>query len=160
MTKKKGDDRVSPRTGRPTENPKQHRESFRLSDSDIQMLEFCAKKTNMTKTEVIRAGTDLVKKILDEVDKGVKNSMIDIIKERQRKVKKILELYRKSTYRQEDVAKELGIPIEIVRKVTRYCNFEHGKEKSIENPNNLNEGQTINIIIDYNQMGYLDLYNF
>jgi len=60
MTKKKGDDRVSPRTGRPTENPKQHRESFRLSDSDIQMLEFCVKETGMTKTDIIRKGINSV----------------------------------------------------------------------------------------------------
>ena len=51
---------MSPRTGRPTENPKQHRESFRLSDSDIQMLEFCVKETGMTKTDIIRKGINSV----------------------------------------------------------------------------------------------------
>lgn len=60
MTYKKGDDKVSPRTGRPTENPKQNRESFRLSDSDMEKLSLCIEKTGMTKTDVIRKGIDLV----------------------------------------------------------------------------------------------------
>ncbi len=51
---------MSPRTGRPTENPKQHRESFRLSNTDIQMLEFCVKETGMTKTDIIRKGINSV----------------------------------------------------------------------------------------------------
>ena len=51
---------MSPRTGRPTDNPKPHRESFRLSDDDIEKLEFCMNKTSMTKTDIIRKGIDLV----------------------------------------------------------------------------------------------------
>lgn len=51
---------MSPRTGRPTNNPKPHRESFRLSDDDIKKLDFCIKQTGMTKTDIIRKGIDLV----------------------------------------------------------------------------------------------------
>lgn len=51
---------MSPRTGRPTDNPKSNRESFRLSDDDIIKLDFCIKETGMTKTDVIRKGIDLV----------------------------------------------------------------------------------------------------
>lgn len=53
---------MSPRTGRPTNNPKQNRESFRLSDEDMNKLEYCVSKRNMTKTEVVRRGIDLVYK--------------------------------------------------------------------------------------------------
>lgn len=51
---------MSPRTGRPTVNPKQNRESFRLSDSDIEKLKFCMEKMKMTKTDIIRKGIELV----------------------------------------------------------------------------------------------------
>lgn len=51
---------MKPRIGRPTDNPKSNRESFRLSDEDIMKLEFCMKETGMTKTDIIRKGIDLV----------------------------------------------------------------------------------------------------
>lgn len=51
---------MSPRTGRPTSEPKAHREAFRLSDNDISKLEYCVKETGMTKTDIIRKGIDLV----------------------------------------------------------------------------------------------------
>ena len=51
---------MSPRTGRPTDNPKLNRESFRLSDNDIEKLEFCVNKTGMTKTDIVRKGIDAV----------------------------------------------------------------------------------------------------
>ena len=57
----KGVDKMSPRNGRPpSEDPKSHRESFRLSDDDMLKLNYCMKKTGMKKTEVIRKGIDLV----------------------------------------------------------------------------------------------------
>lgn len=46
------------RTGRPTDNPKSHRESFRLSDEDMQKIRFCMEKTGLTKTDIIRKGID------------------------------------------------------------------------------------------------------
>lgn len=51
---------MSPRTGRPTDNPKSHRESFRLSDDDIKKLDYCMTQTGMTKTDIVRKGIDLV----------------------------------------------------------------------------------------------------
>lgn len=51
---------MSTKTGRPTINPKQNRESFRLSDSDMEKLKFCMKEMGMTKTDIIRKGIELV----------------------------------------------------------------------------------------------------
>lgn len=80
--------------------------------------------------------------------------------ERARKAEKIVDLYSERSYRQEDIAKKLNIPIEIVRKVTKEYGYDHGKEKSASNPNNLNYGQTINPLIDFSKMDYLDNYEF
>lgn len=51
---------MSPRTGRPTEEPKNNRESFRLSDNDIEKLDYCVKHTGLNKVDIIRKGIDLV----------------------------------------------------------------------------------------------------
>lgn len=52
---------MSPRTGRPTTERKGNRESFRLSDNDIEKLNYCVENTdNMTKTDVVRKGINLV----------------------------------------------------------------------------------------------------
>ncbi len=51
---------MSPRTGRPTSEPKGNRESFRLSDIDTEKLRYCIEKTSMKKVDVIRKGIDLV----------------------------------------------------------------------------------------------------
>lgn len=51
---------MSPRTGRPTNEPKNNRESFRLSDNDIEKLNYCIKKTGLSKVDIIRKGIDLV----------------------------------------------------------------------------------------------------
>lgn len=55
---------MSPRTGRPTTDPKGNRESFRLSDSDTEKLKYCIEKTGMKKVDVVRKGIDLVYKEL------------------------------------------------------------------------------------------------
>lgn len=46
--------------GRPTEAPKSHRESFRLSDEDMKKIKVCMDKTGMSKTDIIRAGIEAV----------------------------------------------------------------------------------------------------
>lgn len=46
--------------GRPTETPKNNRESFRLSDGDMEKLKFCMERMNMSKTDIVRKGIDLV----------------------------------------------------------------------------------------------------
>lgn len=58
---------MSPRAGRPTNDPRgTNRTGVRLTDSDMEKLDFCIKKTGMTKTEIIRKGIDLVYKQLKE----------------------------------------------------------------------------------------------
>ena len=47
---------MSPRTGRPTENPKKHDTRIRMSDEDIKLLEYCCEHTGLTKSDVIRKG--------------------------------------------------------------------------------------------------------
>lgn len=47
---------MSPKTGRPTDNPKKHETRIRMSDNDVEMLEYCCKVTGMTKADVIRQG--------------------------------------------------------------------------------------------------------
>lgn len=49
-------DKMSPRTGRPTDNPKNLSTRVRLSDEDISMLEFCCEVTGKKKAEIIRLG--------------------------------------------------------------------------------------------------------
>jgi len=51
---------VSPRTGRPTDDPKNTRVELRLSESDAAKLDFCCKVFELTKAEVIRRGIDRV----------------------------------------------------------------------------------------------------
>lgn len=46
--------------GRPTEVPKNHRESFRMSDEDMKKLKVCMDKTGMSKTDIIRAGIEAI----------------------------------------------------------------------------------------------------
>lgn len=47
---------MSPRTGRPTDNPKRHETRIRMSDEDVELLEYCSKITGKTKAEIIRQG--------------------------------------------------------------------------------------------------------
>lgn len=56
---------MSPRTGRPTDNPKRHETRIRMSDDDVYKLNFIAEKLSMTKADVIRKG-------IDELYKSVK----------------------------------------------------------------------------------------
>lgn len=51
---------MSPRTGRPTDEPKKNWTGFRLSNKDIEKLNFCSEKTGMSKAEIVRKGIDLV----------------------------------------------------------------------------------------------------
>ena len=57
--------RLSPAYGRPpSKDPKGHRESFRMSDNDMEKLNFCVSKTGMRKVDVVRMGIDKVYKEL------------------------------------------------------------------------------------------------
>nr|DAQ46056.1 MAG TPA: hypothetical protein [Caudoviricetes sp.] len=47
---------MSPRTGRPTTDPKIHETRIRMSDEDLRLLQICCEKTGMSKADVIRQG--------------------------------------------------------------------------------------------------------
>jgi len=47
---------LSPRTGRPTYNPKNQGYRLRMTEDEVKMLDFCCKVLNMTKADVIRQG--------------------------------------------------------------------------------------------------------
>lgn len=49
---------MSPRTGRPTADPKSNWTGFRLSDNDVEKLNYCAKETRMSKAEIVRKGIE------------------------------------------------------------------------------------------------------
>lgn len=57
---------MSPKMGRPTEDPKKHETRIRMSDREVEMLEICCKKTGMTKADVIRKGIELVYREVSE----------------------------------------------------------------------------------------------
>jgi predicted DNA-binding protein len=58
---------VSPRTGRPTDNPKTHETRIRMSDGDIQKLDYCCQVLGLTKAEVIRQG---IERMFEEAQKN------------------------------------------------------------------------------------------
>lgn len=48
-----------PKKSRPAD-PKNNRESFRLSDDDMKKLKFFMERTSMSKTDIVRKGINLV----------------------------------------------------------------------------------------------------
>jgi predicted DNA-binding protein len=57
---------MSPRTGRPTEEPKNLSTRIRLSDEDVSMLNFCCEVTGKNKSEIIRLG---IRKVYEDLKK-------------------------------------------------------------------------------------------
>ena len=55
---------MSPRTGRPTENPKNHKITVRLDDDSATILEQYCKQENVEKGEATRRG---IKKLRSEI---------------------------------------------------------------------------------------------
>lgn len=55
---------MSPRTGRPTDNPKQLSTRVRLSQEDVDRLDYCAEKTGQSKADIIRQG---IKSVYDRL---------------------------------------------------------------------------------------------
>lgn len=51
---------MSPRTGRPTENPKSSVIKVRATKEDREKLLYCCQKTGMTQYEVVTKGIDKV----------------------------------------------------------------------------------------------------
>lgn len=57
---------MTPRTGRPTDDPKKHETRIRMSDEDVRILEYCCEKTGKTKADIIRMG---IRKVYEELKK-------------------------------------------------------------------------------------------
>ena len=53
---------MSPRTGRPTDNPKKEIIKIRATKEDREKLLYCCEKTGMTQYEVVMQGIDEVYK--------------------------------------------------------------------------------------------------
>lgn len=83
--------------------------------------------------------------------------MNDLMDERMRKAQDIISLYESREYRQEDIARKLGIPTEVVRKVTKTAGYEHGKKVTVENRN---ENQSVRAFSVFGNLDILDKYNF
>lgn len=49
---------MAPRTGRPTDDPKTYETRVRMSDSDLEKLNYCCQILRVTKAEVIRQGIE------------------------------------------------------------------------------------------------------
>lgn len=47
---------MSPRTGRPTDDPKHSTVKIRISDEDIKRLDFISEKTGLSKSDILRQG--------------------------------------------------------------------------------------------------------
>lgn len=58
---------MSPRIGRPTDNPKRHETRIRMSDEDVEILDYCSKIAGKSKAEVIREG---IRKVYTELEKS------------------------------------------------------------------------------------------
>ena len=54
---------MSPRTGRPTNDPKTHETRIRMSDKEVGKLEYCCEKTGMSKADVIEVEGVVVEKL-------------------------------------------------------------------------------------------------
>lgn len=57
---------MSPRTGRPTDDPKTLNTRIRLSADDVKRLNYCSNATGKTKSEIIRIG---IEKVYNEIKK-------------------------------------------------------------------------------------------
>ena len=59
---------MAPRTGRPTSNKKTERLEIRLAPDELALMQECADRLGVTKTDVINKGVKLVKAELDKKD--------------------------------------------------------------------------------------------
>ncbi|MDO4327009.1 MAG: hypothetical protein Q4E24_13415 [bacterium] len=57
---------MSPRTGRPTANKKTKRLEIRMTPQELEKLQYCADRMDMSKTEVINYGIELAMAELDK----------------------------------------------------------------------------------------------
>lgn len=57
---------MSPRTGRPTSNKKTERLEIRLAPDELSLMQECADRLGVSKTDVINKGVKMVKAELDK----------------------------------------------------------------------------------------------
>jgi hypothetical protein len=57
---------VDKKMGRPTTNPKRNDTRIRMTDDEVEMLDYCCKQTGMTRTAVISLG---IQKVYEELSK-------------------------------------------------------------------------------------------
>lgn len=68
---------MSPRTGRPTDNPKQRRVEIRLTENEELLLNAAVKHFGTNKTEVLMRGLQLVELQISNVDfRELSNALI------------------------------------------------------------------------------------
>ena len=60
---------MSPRTGRPTDNPKKVRLESRLTEEQSKMLTECAKDLDLTKTDVVVKGIENIHQLLGRTNR-------------------------------------------------------------------------------------------
>ena len=56
---------MTPRTGSPTNDPKNNQYRIRLSDREVNMLEYCCGKTGLSKSDIVRKG---IEKVYNEIE--------------------------------------------------------------------------------------------
>ena len=64
--KKERSENLSPRTGRPTDNPRPNKLSIRISDRDKETLEEYCEEYNVNRTEAISRG---IQKLKEDIKK-------------------------------------------------------------------------------------------
>lgn len=55
---------MSPRTGRPTDNPRGERLGFRISEEESKMIEYCMMHSDMSKSDILRLG---IRKVYEDI---------------------------------------------------------------------------------------------
>lgn len=61
---------MSPRTGRPpSDNPRHERVETKMTKEELEKLNLCCRATGKSRSEIIRAGIDLIYDSLDELKK-------------------------------------------------------------------------------------------
>lgn len=55
---------MSPRTGRPTDNPRGERLGFRVSEEEREMIKYCMENSDMSKSDILRLG---IRKVYEEI---------------------------------------------------------------------------------------------
>ena len=67
MCTQEGGAKMSPRTGRPkSNNPKDIQLKIRADKQTIEDLDFCCKKTNLNRSDIIRLGIQQVKQEIEQ----------------------------------------------------------------------------------------------